>query len=178
MSLIVTGKHFEQPTIGLTPAVFSIVADLGTRMGKFGEQIQVVIIWELSEKMREGENAGEPFQFSKFYNKTISDRSDLGKMLASFRGKDKLDPETVEKGIDLEILQGLPCQLNLVENDDGKVVLQSVLPLPETMKEQAPPRTLTEAPEWVVKLQQQSREYKEQQGISGDSPEIDDDLPF
>ena len=64
-SLIITGSNYEQPTTGLQPAVFSLIEDIGITTGKYGEKNQIVIFWELSEKMREGDNEGKPFVFSE-----------------------------------------------------------------------------------------------------------------
>lgn len=176
-SLVITGSSFEQPTSGLQPAVFSLIEDIGITTGKYGEQNQIVIFWELSEKMKEGDNAGKPFVFSEFFNKTISDRSKLGKMLASYRGKKKLDPETIKNGIDVYLMIGRPCQLNLVEDDDGKIVRDAILPLPDTMKDMAPQRTLTETPEWIIKMKQKSKSGNNGY-IPDPEPVEDDDLPF
>ena len=179
MSLIVTGGTYEQPSIGLQPAIFARVEDIGTHQSQFGEQNQIVIVWELSEKMREGDNAGKSFVYSEYFTKTISNRSNLGKMLASFRGKAKLDNETIKKGIDLTLLIGRPCQLNFVEREDGRIIRDSILPLPETMKEMAPALTIKESPEWIIKKREQSKEFKAEYGEPIDQTPADDtDLPF
>jgi len=176
-SLIITGSNYEQPTTGLQPAVFSLIEDIGITTGKYGEKNQIVIFWELSEKMREGDNEGKPFVFSEFFSKTISDRSKLGKMLASYRGKKKLDPETIKKGIDVYLLIGRHCQLNLVEDDDGKIVRDTILPLPDTMKDMAPARTLIETPDWIIKMKQKSKPDNDGY-IPGSEPTDNSDLPF
>lgn len=174
-NLILQGKFYEKPSPGLHVAMTSLVEDLGVRNSKYGPQHQIIIIWELDETMREGDNAGKNFTFSQFYPAEITNRNKTGKLLAGYAGK-KLSKEQLEKGINISKLQGKPCQLNLIEDEEkDRMVIDSVLPLPPQMAEQAPERTITEPPEWVQKF----KENSQTNNVKTDEPDTDDsELPF
>jgi hypothetical protein len=59
------GKDFERATPGMHDAICVFVVDVGTHIQKtqWGDkkQHQIVICWEIDEKLKEGDFAGKPF---------------------------------------------------------------------------------------------------------------------
>jgi len=126
---------FEQPSTGMHQAVCAFVHDIGTQVGEYmgvrKVRQQVIVTWELADKMKTGEYEGKPFNMSKFYTLSVSEKANLRKDLEGWRGKPFTEDEL--KGFDLKKLIGANCFLNLIESKTGKRAIASVNPLPNNM---------------------------------------------
>jgi len=185
MPIIATGsnnKDFEPMPIGNYQAVCAFVEDIGTHessyQGTLLKKHQIVVCWELNEKMIVGDNAGKPFMISKFYTLSLHEKANLRKDLESWRGKAFSDEEL--SGFDVEKLIGVNCLLNIIENvkQDGSkfAKVSSISPI---IKGMAPIMPINKvAPEWIQKKREQSLEYFGDGDINIDQTPPDDNLPF
>lgn len=176
------GENYESIPLETQQAVCAFVEDIGTQEGYYmGSSIikhQVVICWELAEKMTTGEHAGKPFMISKFYTLSLNEKANLCKDLESWRGK----PFTAEerKGFDIEKLIGANCLLNIIEDErtDGKKYpkVASVSPILKNMPKIVPVNKVP--PDWIQKKREQSIEWKEAKEGYATNNEADEGLPF
>ena len=115
MAVIVrdNGKDFERIEPGLHHAVCSHVIDLGLQDTKYGPKHKIAICFELEEKMQDG----RPFMQSKIYGASLNEKANLRHDLESWRGKKFADAEI--GGFDVEVLVGVNCMLNIVEEVKG-----------------------------------------------------------
>lgn len=97
---------------------------------------KVRIGWELPTETRvfSVERGEQPFVISKEYTLSLSDKANLRKMLASWRGKDFTEEQA--KCFDISVLIGIPCMLNVIHklSKDGTKTYQeigSVSPMPK-----------------------------------------------
>lgn len=130
-----SGGSFEQPEPGTYAAVCYKILDIGSQEGEYlGQKTvrrQVIIGWELSEKMTTGDNAGKPFVVSKFYTQSLNDKATLRHDLAGWRGRDFTPDELA--GFDAKNILGKPCMLSLTLSDKGRIKVASVAKLPKGM---------------------------------------------
>lgn len=131
-----SGGTFEQPEPGTYAAVCYKILDIGTQEGEYlgqkNSKRQVILGWEISEKMTTGENAGKPFIVSKFYTQSLNEKSTLRHDLAGWRGRD-FTPEELA-GFDARNILGKTCMLSLTLTDKGKIKVASVAKLPKGME--------------------------------------------
>ena len=122
-------SHFENPEPGSYPATCYKIIDLGTQEGEYqGKTIkrrQVIIGWELAEKMTNG----DPFVASAFYTASLSEKSKLRPMLESWRGS-AFTPEELD-GFDLGKLLGKSCLISLVLNEKQKTKVGGASKMPK-----------------------------------------------
>jgi len=153
---------FEQPPVGVVQAVCAFVEDIGTHQSEYnGKPIikhQVIVCWELSEKMTKDDRAGTPFTMSKFYTLSLSEKANLRKDLESWRGKAFTDEEL--DGFDLEKLIGANCLLNLVADKkrDGSDTVKILAIMPLTKGTPKINKINTIAPKWIDELRAKSME--------------------
>jgi len=130
-----SGGTFEQPEPGSYAAVCYKLLDIGTQEGEYQGQKtvkrQVILGWEIDEKMQNGEHAGKPFIVSKFYTQSLNEKATLRHDLAGWRGRD-FTPEELA-GFDAKSILGKPCMLTLTMSDKGKIKVASVGKLPKSM---------------------------------------------
>jgi len=186
------GGNFEKPSIGIARAVCVFVEDIGTHLKVFsGEQKsshQIIIGFELEEKLKEGECAGKPFLMSKFYKFSLHEKSNLSKDLESWFSK-KFTPEQRKDGFDIEKLIGINCQVNMVEIEKSDksidIAIGGIIPASKEGEKLVP--VVTSAPEWVSKFRAKSLEAQsasKSQSNTGEPEEPfgdgngDNDLPF
>lgn len=83
-------------------------------LGTAKQMHKVRIGWELPTELRVFDEAkGEqPLVISKEYTLSLNEKSNLRKMLASWRGKDFTEDEA--KCFDITVLVGIPCMLNII----------------------------------------------------------------
>ncbi len=83
-------------------------------LGTQKQLTKVRIGWELPTELRVFDEAkGEqPLVISKDYTLSLNEKSNLRKMLASWRGKDFTEAEA--KCFDITVLVGIPCMLNII----------------------------------------------------------------
>ena len=108
------------------------VIDLGTQRSDYGGNItykrQVLIIWEIPDQITND----QPMTISKFYTLSLHEKSNLGMDLVSWRGRPFTEQE--KQGFDITKLIGVPCQINVMHNDNGKEKVSSVMPLGKDTK--------------------------------------------
>ena len=126
-----SSADFEQPEAGTHPAICFKIVDLGTQTGRWeGEQIvrrQVIISWEIEEKMKDG----KPFSVSHFYTASLHEKANLRRDLESWRGKKFTDDEL--KGFNIKNLLGKSCLVSIIKNEKGKTKLSTVSQMPKSM---------------------------------------------
>lgn len=160
MSIIVkdTGAEFARPEPGMQQAVCSHVYDLGMQPGYQGAiSHKLVILWELEERIKEGEYAGQRFVISKFYTASLNEKANLRNDLVAWRGRDFTPDEL--KGFDIEKIVGANCYVNLVEKKktDGRtaIVVASIAPFkqrPDGPAPMVPELARDYVPDWIKKL--------------------------
>lgn len=101
---------------------------------------KVRIGWELPTERRvfKEENGEQPFVVSKEFTLSMNEKSNLRKMLASWRGKDFSEDEA--KKFDITKLLGVPCMINVIHKpkaSDPSVIYEqiaTVSPVPKGLK--------------------------------------------
>lgn len=101
---------------------------------------KVRIGWELPTERRvfKEENGEQPFVVSKEFTLSMNEKSNLRKMLASWRGKDFSEDEA--KKFDITKLLGVPCMINVIHKpkaSDPTVIYEqiaTVSPIPKGLK--------------------------------------------
>ena len=133
-SIIASGggsSGFQEVKAGTYSARCIKVIDLGTQQSNFNGEIswrrQVLVIWELPSELKE--NTTEPLTISKFYTLSLHEKSNLGIDLTSWRGRAFTEKE--KQGFDITKLLGVPCMLNVIEGNNGKSKVGSLMPLPK-----------------------------------------------
>ena len=128
------GMEFEQAPTGAHIGICIRIVDLGTQKNEYQGQVNYkregLFTWELpSNLMTSGEQAGKPFVVSKFYTLSLSEKANLRKDLAAWRGRD-FTPEELA-GFDPKNVLGKACMLNLIANAKGKTIINGVMQLPK-----------------------------------------------
>ena len=105
---------FEPIEAGTYPAICSAIIDIGMQYNKAfdKESHKVIIIFELPDETYEADGIIRSRTISGEYTLSLSDRSNLRKMLEAWRGK-AFTPEELE-GFDLEKVLGLPCLVTVI----------------------------------------------------------------
>lgn len=164
---------------------------------------KVRIGWELPTELKvfKEENGEQPRVISKEYTLSMNEKSNLRKMLASWRGKDFTEEEA--KCFDITKLLGIPCMLNVIhkpkKTDASKMYeeIGSVSPMPKGVPcpEQINKTLLLSyddfdharfdaLPDFIKTVMRTSEEYKkimnpqENHISANDITEPLDDLPF
>lgn len=97
------------------------VVELGTQKetwkGETKEQFKVHFTWELlgTKAIFNPEKGEQPFVVSEKYTNSISERSNMGKMIKAWRNK-PYSPEEMEHGYDTQQLLGKPCMIQVIHN--------------------------------------------------------------
>lgn len=131
------GTEFEQPPVGSHVARCIKIIDIGTQKGEYQGQPnykrQVIIAWELpTELITTGDYAGKPFSVSKFYTASLSEKANLRKDLANWRGRD-FTPEELQ-GFDSKNILGKACMLSVIHNDKKKARVSGVMQIPKGLQ--------------------------------------------
>ena len=125
-------NEFPKVPTGVHNARCVRVIDLGTQrndyVGNITYKRQVLIIWEVPDQMAND----VPMTISKFYTLSLHEKSNLGMDLVSWRGRPFTEQE--KQGFDITKLIGVPCQINVMHNDNGKEKVSSVMPLGKDTK--------------------------------------------
>ena len=132
MALIVKGKNFDPAPEGTHQAVCVDVIDKGWKKGQRGDYEAVELRWQTEAT---DPKTGKRYLVFRQYGKSIGRKSDLGKHLRSWRGKD-FTPEEFQS-FDLETVIGANCLLTIVHNNvDGTVYgnVDGVMGLPKGME--------------------------------------------
>ena len=131
MGLVATSSDgnnlYPQIPAGVHSARCIKVIDLGTQRNEWEGQIswrkQVMIVWEVPGELHND----EPMTISKFYTLSLHEKSNLGADSTSWRGR--AFTETEKQGFDISNLAGVPCMLNVVEGNNGKARISTIMPL-------------------------------------------------
>lgn len=128
------GGDFEQPPAGTHVARCVKMIDIGTQRGEYqgkaNSRRQVIIGFELPlELLTEGAAAGKPFTVSRFYTASLSEKANLRKDLANWRGRDFTQQELL--GFDSKNILDKGCMLSLTPNDKNKVRITAIMALPK-----------------------------------------------
>ena len=123
MSLTVNGE--SAPSIapveeGTHLGVCSMLIDLGMQYSEVYKKSQrkVLIGWELPDETIEIDGEMKPRVLSKRYTANLSEKSNLRKDLASWRGRDFTQEEL--KAFDLKNIVGASCLLTIIHSKNGE----------------------------------------------------------
>ena len=179
MSLTVNGE--SAPNIapveeGTHLGVCSMLIDLGMQYSEVYKKSQrkVLIGWELPDETIEIDGEIKPRVLSKRYTANLSEKSNLRKDLASWRGRDFTPDEL--KAFDLKNIVGASCLLTIIHSKNGEKTyanIQSVVKLPKGMAKQAlseppvvfdldtdPLERVEDMPAWIAELIKKSETYQ------------------
>lgn len=209
MSILATNKGVQRELIpaGNYIARCYQMLQIGTVeeivMGAVKSLNKVRIGWELPTELKvfNPEKGEQPFTISKEFTLSMHEKSNLRKVLASWRGKDFTEEEA--KSFDITKLLGVPCMLNVIhkpsKTDPSKIYeeIGSVSPMPKGVPcpDQINQTMLLEyddfnwslyesLPDFIKQKIQSSSEYKEMKLPqdrhlpAGDNNDPLDDLPF
>lgn len=179
---------------GLHPAVCIGVYDIGLQYEeKFQKSSEKVIFtWEILDETIELDGKEERRTISKTFTKSFFERSNLRKMLKSWRGREFTAEEL--KAFDLRNVLGAACQLQITHSNNNDRIyanIDSVVSYPKNMPKPQP-NTLPVAfdldvdtweadmellPEWVQERIKQSTTYTDRMAERPFNAE-DDAIPF
>jgi hypothetical protein len=113
------------------------VVELGTQATNFGPKEKVVIFWELPDERMDfendkGETVNAPRVISNQYTAVIHEKSNLGKLLVSWRGKPFTEEE--RDNFDLFSILGQNCLLSIIHNTKGEDTYANVDSVVKLMK--------------------------------------------
>lgn len=176
------GEDFERLEAGMYQAVCVAVVDLGIYDSPFGKNKRCALCFETAETMKEGDNTGKPFYFTKLYSPSLSKKSNLRKDLANWRGRDFTDQELL--GFDLDNILGVNCQLNLVQIEKNDKTYTNIATINPSIKGMQPIRaTGQDLPDWLKEMRDKGKKYEMELNNEpqiNNSVELSDDpdLPF
>lgn len=166
---------------------------------------KVRIGWELPTELRvfDQEKGEQPLVISNEYNLSLHEKSNLRKMLASWRGKDFTEHEA--ESFDITVLVGIPCFLNIIhkpKKSDPSQVFEQIGSISALPKGYLPPEAILKPfvlsydnwneekfaslPDFIKQKMQGSLEYavmktpnsKQMQHVDEINSEDGNDLPF
>ena len=177
MSIIAkeSGSPRELIPAGNVQAVCYGVIELGHRDGNYGVKHEAVVLFEIPSLRFEDEDGKDlPRGINNFYGISLHEKSNMGKDLASWRGK-AFTPQEKE-GFDITALIGANCLLNIAHvpkaDKSMRDKIASITPLMQGMAKLQPENSLVNysisdngfnfdgVPEWAVKFIKESEEYK------------------
>ena len=134
--LTVTAKE-RTPLLdpGVYPAVCSMVIDLGVQYNATYNKSapQVRLVWEIAGEIVKIDGKDLPRQIFKDFTVSFDDRSNLRKMLQSWRGR-PFTPEELQR-FDLPNLLGACCLLQLIhktsERGNAYAAVENIMALPK-----------------------------------------------
>ena len=134
-----SGASFTPCPAGVHQAVCVDVVDMGNLETVWAgvKKIKHVIrlVWQVEERMEDG----KPFLIQSRYTASLHEKARLRKDLENWRGRPFTEAEL--KSFDLEVLLGVNCLLNVVQNPkDGKTYanVTAVMPLKKGMEKMHP----------------------------------------
>ena len=120
-------SSFTEAEPGLHTAICYRVVDLGTQKQEFNGEVsykhQVLVTWELPSQTTDEDI---PLTIGKFYNLSLHEKSNLGADLTSWRGR--AFTATERQGFDVSKLIGVPCTLNIIQDNNSRSKVKTVLP--------------------------------------------------
>lgn len=198
MSFIVSapeGNSIPLIEAGTYTAVCIGIIDIGDQYSEAFDKYsrKAIFQWEIPDEVIEIDGESVPRVISETYTASLGERSNLRKVLESWRGRMFTDEEL--RGFDLANVLGAPCMLNIIhkESSQGKkfASVASISRLPKGMHvDSATEKTLfclddngalervEKFPEWIQKRIKESLTYKNLVGIYGTPVAEDSELPF
>jgi len=131
-----SGGDYEKHPIGWTTVVCTRVIDLGTHFNpnKNKHERKLMIGFESSKLMQDGEFKGEPLLLHSSFNFSMYQNSHLCKFVENWRSK-RFSNQAEADVFDFKSLIGKTAFVNVVHSDDGKYVnIQTIGPVPEGIK--------------------------------------------
>lgn len=198
-----SGSQRELLPAGNVQAVCYGVIELGHRDGNYGVKHEAAVLFETPSLRYEDEDGKDkPRGINNFYLISLHEKSNMGKDLASWRGKAFTPKE--KEGFDITNLIGANCLLNIVHvpkaDKSMKDKIASISPLMQGMAKLNPENTLVNysfsdngfafdgVPDWAVKMIKKSEEFMGKDAVKEDgSPppqdttdygQLDNDCPF
>ena len=170
------GGSFALPEAGLHNAVCSKIFDLGTQEGFEGKpRHELVVYWELEEKIPDGEYAGKPFTAMKSYTASLNEKARLREDLESWRGR-AFTPDELQ-GFDLDNVIGKQCTLNLVHKESNgktRAKVGAVMAKQKNAPELVPTLGDDFMPGWIA----EKLGVEKPQGFKDDTFDDDQSIPF
>ena len=197
MSIIAkeSGSPRELIPAGNVQAVCYGVIELGHRDGNYGVKHEAVVLFEIPSLRYEDEQGKDlPRGINNFYGISLHEKSNMGKDLASWRGK-AFTPQEKE-GFDITALIGANCLLNIAHvpkaDKSMRDKIASITPLMQGMAKLEPESSLVNysisdngfnfdgVPDWAVKFIKESEEYKNKDmtAMSDGSPAPEDTTDY
>lgn len=126
--------NFAPAPNGAHSAVCVDVVDLGVLEVSYGgknkKQHKIRIVWQIEEVMADN----RPYIVQKRYTLSLHEKATLRKDLESWRGKQFTQEEL--EGFDVEVLIGVTCLLNVIQEKKGNDTyanVASIMRLPKSM---------------------------------------------
>ncbi len=180
------GEDFERElaAIGTHNAVCCQIHNLGHQMfeGTPSLSPKVALIFELDEKLKTGQKAGQPMVINRTFAYFMGATSALRQFLEAWRGR-KFTEEEI-KTFTLRKLIGAPCSLVVIHklnrSNKMKAYVAGISKKPPEVP--ALPVTYTETPKWITddkaKAVAPPARKAPASGSTGSTPTPEDDLPF
>jgi len=151
-------QEFEIVPEGTIQAVVSNVYDIGEhlkrniREGTEDRQHQVVVMFEMAERMKRGQYAGERFVTSKTYKLSFHEKSNLRKDTEAILSR-RFTEEEATHGYDVEQLIGRNCYLAIIHSRRGEKTysdIQGIISLPTGVQPMVPELPREHCPKWIA----------------------------
>ena len=190
------GGNFTPLEAGSYRAIcYGIVVTGTTYIPTFGKTAtKIIFLWELPDERLMIDGEDKPRAISETYTLSLSEKANLRKMLAGWRGRDFTAEEL--KGFSLAKILGAPCLVSttIMQNKQGHdfAKVASVTRLPKGMEapkesenplimfditnDACPLSEMSNLPEWIQKRIMESDEYKERTAGAGYGVEPSDDF--
>ena len=174
---------------------YGIVVTGTTFVPAFGNSsTKIVFLWELPDERIVINGEDKPRAISETYTLSLNEKSNMRKMLASWRGRDFTQEEL--QGFSLKKILNAPCLVSttIMQNKQGRdfAKVSSVTRIPKGMEiptdaenplvmfditnDQCPLTLMSSLPEWIQKRIMESDEYKERTAGAGYAEESSDDF--
>lgn len=130
------GTSFSKHPEGWVSGVCTRVIDIGTHWNEYKQKDQrkLMIAFESSKLMPDGEFAGQPFLLFANFNYSMYKNAHLCGFVEEWLGKRFATQDDADK-FDLSTLIDKPAFMNVAHSDDGKYTnIMTIGPLPEDMK--------------------------------------------
>lgn len=164
----------ERVPSGTHQAVCQSVHDLGVQEiaynGETKKQHKCVIVWEVNERIKEGDFSGQRFVVSKRYTLSLHEKATLRHDLAAWRTRDFIEDEL--GAFDLEKLVGANCLLSITETTkNGKTFsnISAVMAIPKGTEKIVPELPVDHQYKWIEELKAKAIPVY-------DEPEVQDEL--
>jgi len=167
-------KDFTPISAGTIQGVCYDIWDIGLQKGEWkGEKIiqhKIIIGFEVTELVQEGELKGKRMVTNKFYTLSLGEKANLRKDLESWRGR--AFTETELKGFDIETLVGANAMLSIVHTEKGKAKISGISKLMVGLPTLTPENARS-VPKWVEDFQAKAVEYPDDGSESTNNGTID-----